>query len=115
MSKRVCVPLAGVLLFCALLPVRGQGQQGGVVQGDDAPVARAAGEAAKLPDGPGKDIVGVACAQCHALQQLYNDHDAGQWQLTVERMLSAGAKVPPAQASTWPSAPTRSAASMRTR
>jgi cytochrome c5 len=76
MSKRVFVSLIGVFVFVALLSVRGHGQQG-VVQGDDAPVARAAGEAAKLPEGPGKDIVGTACAQCHALQQLYNGHDAG--------------------------------------
>ena len=59
-----------------------------------------AGEAEKLPAGPGKEIVGAACAQCHALQQLDRGHDAGQWQLTVERMLSAGAKVPPAQVDT---------------
>ena len=70
------------------------------VQGDDAPVARVAGEVEKLPAGPGKDIVGAACAQCHALQQLDRGHDAGQWQLTVERMLAAGAKVPPAQVDT---------------
>ncbi len=106
MSKRVFWPIA-VVILCVILPVRGQGQgrgntgQGGAtVQGDDAPVARVAGEAEKLPAGPGKELVGTACAQCHALQQLYRGHDAGQWQLTVERMLSAGAKVPPAQVDT---------------
>src|SRR6185436_20234959 len=107
MLKRVFWPIAVVILLCVILPVRGQGQgrgntgQGGAtVQGDDAPVARVAGEAEKLPAGPGKEIVGTACAQCHALQQLDRGHDAGQWQLTVERMLSAGAKVPPAQVDT---------------
>ena len=104
MSKRVFWPLAVAILFCVVLPIRGQGQGGaqggGVVRGDDAPVARVAGEVEKLPAGPGKDIVGAACAQCHALQQLDRGHDAGQWQLTVERMLAAGAKVPPAQVDT---------------
>ena len=107
MSKRVFWPFAVAILLCAILPVRGQGQGrgntgqgGGIVQGDDAPVARVAGEVEKLPAGPGKDIVGAACAQCHALQQLDRGHDAGQWQLTVERMLAAGAKVPPAQVDT---------------
>jgi virginiamycin B lyase len=108
MSKRMWTPIIVVVFLASALSTRGRTQdQGrgaqpgnGVVRGDDAPVPRVAGEAAALPAGPGKEVVQAACAQCHGLQQLSGGHDAGQWQLTLDRMISAGAKVPPAEVAT---------------
>jgi cytochrome c5 len=52
-----------------------------------------------LPNGPGKEILQNACTECHDLQMVYNTgYDKQEWQLTVERMITAGANVTPDQA-----------------
>src|SRR3954469_18392325 len=49
----------------------------------------------KMPDGPGKATVQAACTSCHDLQMLTRGyHDRQDWQLTLDRMIAAGANVP---------------------
>jgi virginiamycin B lyase len=52
-----------------------------------------------LPNGAGKELVQSACSECHGLGQVANSggYDHQGWQLTVERMVTDGAKVPPSQ------------------
>lgn len=51
-----------------------------------------------LPAGNGKDLISTACTACHALDLITNaGHTAADWKLLVERMVSAGAEVPPNQ------------------
>jgi len=89
MSKKLLSVCAAAFL-CSVIAVGGQapaGQGGRGGQGYDQ---------VTLPDGNGKDIVQAVCAECHGLGQVVNSgYDHQGWQLTVERMVSAGAKVPP--------------------
>ena len=83
MSKYLAFLLAGIGLVCYSVPARTQGQRS---------------ESITLPDGPGKDAVQSACSTCHGLQMLtFGYHDRQEWELTMDRMLAAGAKVPPDQ------------------
>src|SRR5438045_4128998 len=51
-----------------------------------------------LPDGPGKEILQNACTECHDLQMVVGTgYDKQEWQLTLERMITAGANVTPDQ------------------
>ncbi len=85
MSKK----LVFVLMIAAVLSLAGltQGQgQGG------------RGEQLKLPDGPGKDILQSACTECHNLQMASGTgYNREEWGLTLERMITAGAKMTPDQ------------------
>ena len=84
MSKTISLLLltAALISFTALTDVHGQ---------------KAAQP--KLPDGPGKDIVQNACTECHDLQMVYDTgYNKQEWQLLVERMITAGANVSPDQA-----------------
>src|ERR1051326_7833044 len=86
MSKTILllISIAALISFTALTDVQGQ---------------KAAQP--KLPDGPGKDILQNACTECHDLQMVYNTgYDNHEWELTVERMITAGANVTPDQAPT---------------
>jgi virginiamycin B lyase len=49
-----------------------------------------------LPEGNGKGLVQTACSECHGLGQVANSggYDHQGWQLTVERMVTDGAKIP---------------------
>jgi virginiamycin B lyase len=80
---------AAVIVFASLtagtaLNAQGRGRGGG------APVT--------LPDGAGRPIVEAACTTCHALDLVVNNgHDAAEWRLTIDRMITAGAAVPSEQ------------------
>jgi virginiamycin B lyase len=82
--------LMTVALFCSVIAVLAQAPAG---QGQGG---QAGYDQVTLPDGNGKEIVQTACTECHGLGQVVNSgYDRQGWQLTVERMVSAGAKVPP--------------------
>src|SRR6516225_3407178 len=56
------------------------------------------GNQVNMPDGPGKDILQKACTECHGLDMLLNTgYDRQEWQLTLERMATAGANITPDQ------------------
>ena len=56
---------------------------------------------AMLPDGPGKNAVAGACANCHALTNITNaGHSRADWDTVVHMMVNAGAKLPPDQFAT---------------
>jgi len=49
----------------------------------------------ELPAGAAKATIEDSCQSCHGLDQILRaGHDAEEWKLTVERMISAGAEVP---------------------
>jgi virginiamycin B lyase len=51
--------------------------------------------AAPLPEGNGKQILESACTTCHPISMITNaGHTREDWQLVMERMMSAGAEVP---------------------
>jgi cytochrome c5 len=54
-----------------------------------------------LPPGTGKDIVAVACTQCHGLGTIVQLHEApAGWKLHVYDMVLRGAQITPAEADT---------------
>ena len=54
-----------------------------------------------LPDGEGKEIVAVACTQCHGLTPILQMRDgAAGWKEYVEEMVLRGAQLSPAEAET---------------
>lgn len=54
-----------------------------------------------LPGGEGKDLVAVACTQCHGLTPVLQMRDGiGGWKNTVEEMVLRGAQLSPAEADT---------------
>ncbi|HVA93468.1 MAG TPA: cytochrome C [Candidatus Dormibacteraeota bacterium] len=72
--------VATVLAFG--LPVQGQAQ------------TQARGPV-QLPDGQGKEIVQIACAVCHSLNNVVNSgHTPAEWRTTMAMMLNVGAAVP---------------------
>ena len=91
MSKEsLFLSVGAVFLFC-LAAVTAQ-----------APAGRGGGrgfDQVTLPNGAGKELVQSACSECHGLGQVANSggYDHQGWQLTVERMVTDGAKVPPSQ------------------
>src|SRR5437016_9806043 len=87
MSKKLffLLMLAAVLSVAGLIQGLGQGQGG-------------RGEQLNLPDGPGKDILQSACTECHNLQMASGTgYNREEWGLTLERMITAGAKMTPDQ------------------
>ena len=58
------------------------------------------GKPEKLPAGPGRKLSGPRAHSATRCNSSIEVTTPSQWQLTVERMLSAGAKVPPAQVDT---------------
>jgi cytochrome c5 len=80
--------LAGLTLLCA--PAFLYGQEGG-----------GRGSAVQLPAGSGRDVLAVACSQCHALSTatLMRDGPAG-WKHTVDEMVVKGAQLYPEEAET---------------
>lgn len=56
-------------------------------------------DANALPDGPGKDLMAVACSQCHDLQTFLRLRDGREgWRERVNRMILRGAQLLPEQA-----------------
>jgi len=54
-----------------------------------------------LPPGDGKDIVAIACTQCHGLGTIVQLHEApAGWKLHVYDMVLRGAQLTPAEADT---------------
>ena len=54
-----------------------------------------------LPPGAGKDIVAVACSQCHGLGTIVQMHEApAGWKLHVYDMVLRGTQLTPAEADT---------------
>ena len=54
-----------------------------------------------LPDGEGKDLVAVACTQCHGVKAFTQLRDGvGGWRNTVEEMVLRGAQLSPIEAET---------------
>jgi virginiamycin B lyase len=47
-----------------------------------------------LPAGPHKALVEDACAECHGLNLLAAGHTPREWELLMDRMMSAGARIP---------------------
>ncbi|PYS11866.1 MAG: hypothetical protein DMG17_21835 [Acidobacteria bacterium] len=87
MSKKLffLLMLAAVLSVAGLIQGQGQGRGG-------------RGEQFNLPDGPGKDILQSACTECHNLQMASGTgYNREEWGLTLERMITAGAKMTPDQ------------------
>ena len=54
------------------------------------------GPAAALPDAAGKSILEQSCAMCHDLGTAINKTAAEDWETVVDRMVTYGASVPPA-------------------
>jgi len=53
-------------------------------------------QSATLPDGPGREIVSVACTQCHSLTPIVQLRMGEQgWRQAVENMVLRGAQVGP--------------------
>lgn len=51
-----------------------------------------------LPEGAGRQIVDMACTTCHGVDLVASGgHNAEEWGLTVDRMITAGAPVTPEQ------------------
>ena len=85
MSKNCLLGLAIFVAFCCVVSA----------QGPAAPAAQT------LPAGDAKAIVSSACTTCHAETMITSTgHTREDWKLLVERMVSAGADVPPNQMST---------------
>src|SRR5205085_10975731 len=87
MSKRLfwVLIMAAALLFAGLVVGQGRGGQRG-------------GDQINLPEGPGKEILQNACTECHSLQMVVGTgYDRQEWGLTLERMITAGAKMTPDQ------------------
>ena len=87
MSKKLffLLMIAAVLSFAGLMLGQGQGRGGR----DDQ---------LNMPDGPGKDILQSACTECHNLQMAVGTgYNREEWGLTLERMITAGAKMTPDQ------------------
>jgi len=54
-----------------------------------------------LPQGEGRDIVAVACTQCHALTPILTGREgAAGWKKHVHNMVLRGAQISPAEAET---------------
>jgi len=85
MSSKTLLLSAAVVVFATVaagtaLNAQGRGRGGA------APIT--------LPEGAGKSIVEASCTTCHALDLVVNNgHDAAEWRLTVDRMITAGAMV----------------------
>jgi virginiamycin B lyase len=70
---RPLVPLVAAILVWSTLPVHGQ---------------------STLPDGLGKDIVQMACTQCHAITNVTNNGNTrAGWENAVAMMRNAGARI----------------------
>jgi virginiamycin B lyase len=94
MPKRTFFALVAAGFLCAV-PIAGR-------QAPTGRGGRGGGfDQVTLPDGGGKELVQTACSECHGLGQVANSggYDHQGWQLTVERMVTDGAKVPPNQVS----------------
>src|SRR6266481_4869066 len=82
MSKNFLFGILIALVFSSTLSAQGQGGQ----------------PARPLPEGNGKTIVETACTVCHAVTMITSTgHTREDWQLLMERMVSAGADVPQSQ------------------
>src|SRR5207247_7015150 len=82
MTKNSLFGLLMAMVFCSIVSAQGQGGQ----------------PARSLPEGNGKSIVETACTTCHAVTMITNaGHTSADWKLLMERMVSAGAEVPPNQ------------------
>ena len=61
-------------------------------------ISPALAQAPSLPDGPGKQTVETACVTCHALTQVTGaGHSPEDWAHVVQKMVNAGAQIPPDQ------------------
>ena len=81
MSTKLLLPLMLVSFFCLAPRAWSQGQNQ---------------QEAQLPEGNGKEIVQVACAVCHSLNQVTNaGHIREDWDTVLHQMVNVGAPVPP--------------------
>ncbi len=81
-------PRAILLASCLALPVMSPGPM-------------RAQEQAALPEGEGKALVGVVCAQCHSIKPLFvYSGDDRQWEVVVHEMVAFGAQVSPRERDT---------------
>src|SRR5205085_5148146 len=89
MSTRLLLLCAGASFLLSLATLNGQAPSGRGGRG-------AGFDQVTLPDGNGRDLVQSACSECHGLGQVANSggYDHQGWQLTVERMVTDGAKIP---------------------
>jgi virginiamycin B lyase len=75
MSTKSLLFLMLAAVLCSVLPARSQSQ---------------------LPEGAGKEIVQVACAACHSLNQVTNaGHSHEDWDTVLHQMVNVGAPVAP--------------------
>lgn len=71
-------------------------------------------EQAALPEGEGKALVGVVCAQCHTIKPLFvYSGDDRQWEILVHEMVAFGAQVSPRERDTMMSYLKKSFSSQR--
>src|ERR1035437_7442962 len=48
--------------------------------------------AQSLPEGPGKEVLGQVCTECHDLERVTSQHrSSAGWQATIDRMMTMGA------------------------
>ena len=79
MSKNRVVVLATAVVLCLTASAQRQGKQA----------------SRPLPEGNAKTILETACTSCHAITMITSTgHTREDWQLVMERMVSAGAEVP---------------------
>ena len=58
-------------------------------------------EAITLPEGEGREVVGMACSQCHSLKALFvYKGDDRQWEVLVHEMVAFGTQVSPRERDT---------------
>jgi virginiamycin B lyase len=80
-------PVAALLMLCAVSPAPAQ---------QNTPRT-----AYNLPEGAAKQTVATACAGCHDLGRITDaHHSVAEWRNIVNMMVTAGAKLPPAERET---------------
>src|SRR5437868_5889622 len=82
MRKNFLLALFATVVFSSMLFGQGGGKQA----------------ARPLPAGDGKALVETACTACHPITMITTTgHSPEDWKLLMERMVAAGAEIPPAQ------------------
>lgn len=96
MARAFLTVTAAVLVYSVVL-ASSQSPAGQVQGGPGGRSGRGATTPVTLPEGPEKGVIESACAECHALGMAVSGHDRTEWQFIMDRMVTAGAKVPPDQ------------------